>query len=135
MPPVARRFRYQAAGELIVGLSFHSEAELDAWLSTYGAGGTVVILYESASAPVATGEPRDVRPVGRPSKDPAIDAAIDALASQALDPSTGTLAARARRVQDHMRALAGPDEVPSTVTISRRIADRSRLAAQNSDQN
>lgn len=110
----ARRFRLEIGGEVMIGLAFCSDAELDAFLAGRGLG--VDLAPRPSERMLADTDP-GAR--GRPSYDDVIDAAVRAVAPSINGKASKT--AIARSIRAHI-AREGSADIPSERTVMRRIA-------------
>jgi hypothetical protein len=114
----ARRYRTEIAGLVRVGLEFDSEAELEAFL----AGRDCSPWPSSGAAPSAPADQGGAKTFrGRPSLDAKIAKAVEEL-GDGID-SASTLAERARKVLRHLAPHTAAQDMPSTRTVERFLAD------------
>jgi uncharacterized protein YoaH (UPF0181 family) len=129
MTVAARRFRLEIAGQLMVGLAFPSEADLEAWLLTRGA--LVFDGLASATSAQPRRQGRSSRPItpATPSRGPGrmpIDdadalAEIRALIAQGLD--------SAAAIRTVAQTMHGDIE-----SVARRLRRKLRAPGQNAGQ-
>lgn len=111
----AHRFRLEVAGQVVVGLAFTSEDELEDFL--LGRGG----LGESvAQAPPARSEPDEPRGRGRPSHAAVIAAAVAALGAKLG--GRQSLAQRTNFVLEQLAETREASEIPGRSTVERYLS-------------
>jgi hypothetical protein len=112
----AHRFRLELAGQMVYGVAFATEAELEEFL---GSRGIALVQAQTPAAPIEAGhEPQR----GRPSFGAVIAAAVAELDADIA--GCDSLSARARLVLQHLAKSHAAEELPSTRCVTRYLSEQ-----------
>lgn len=122
----AHRFKLELAGQMIHGVAFATEAELEQFCGARG----LEIASTTAPADPPANQPR---PRGRPSFDSTIAAAVAELEPQ-LAGCGSNVSARARLVLRHLASNHAAEDLPKTGAVRAFLAERAAVVKNSAEK-